>query len=133
MAQIKEVFMRQIENFIEEIQLIFPEIKSIKIFRQKYELVKMTNPTYLIEGFIEYILPHKEEIMSENEDFFKGGGGQDFIKGNDSLIKFRDTMSEIWLQRLSEENKMICWKYFKVFVLLSERYLQEKMMKRKRC
>jgi hypothetical protein len=38
-------------------------------------------------------------------------------------------MSEIWLEKLSEENKKICWKYFKVFVLLSERYMQETNMK----
>ena len=69
--------------------------------------------------------------MTENEDFFKGGGGQEFLNGNDSLTKFRDTMSEIWLEKLSEENKKICWKYFKVFVLLSERYIQETNMKMK--
>ncbi len=125
----KEIFMKQIENFSEEISILFPEIKSIKLFRHQYELVKMTNSKVLIESFIHYIYPHKSEIMSENEEFFKAGGGQDFLVGNDSLTKFRDTMSEIWLEKLSEENKKICWKYFKVFVLLSERYIKENKMK----
>ena len=125
----RQVFMKQIENFIEEISILFPDIKSIKLFRHQYEMVKMTNPKVLIENFIQYVYPHKREIMKENEDFFKLGGGQEFLNGNDSLTKFRDTMSEIWLEKLSEENKKICWKYFKVFVLLSERYIQETNMK----
>lgn len=125
----RQVFMKQIENFIEEISILFPDIKSIKVFRHQYEMVKMTNPKILIESFIQYIYPHKKEIMMENEDFFKAGGGQDFLQGNDSLTKFRDTMSEIWLEKLSDENKSICWKYFKVFVLLSERYIQETKIK----
>ena len=121
--------MKQIENFTEEISILFPEIKSIKLFRHQYEIVKMTNPKVLIESYIQYIYPHKKEIMEENEDFFLKGGGQEFLIGNDSLTKFRDTMSEIWCEKLSEENKKICWKYFKVFVLLSERYIQETNMK----
>ena len=125
----RQIFMKQIENFIEEISILFPDIKSIKLFRHQYEMVKMTNPKVLLESFIQYVYPHKNQIMSENEDFFKEGGGQEFLNGNDSLTKFRDTMSDIWLEKLSEENKKICWKYFKVFVLLSERYMQETNMK----
>ena len=121
--------MKQIENFIEEISILFPDIKSIKLFRHQYEMVKMTNPKVLLESFIQYVYPHKSEIISENEDFFITGGGQEFLIGNDSLTKFRDTMSEIWLEKLSEENKKICWKYFKVFLLLSERYIKETNMK----
>ena len=125
----RQIFMKQIENFIEEISILFPDIKSIKLFRHQYEMVKMTNPKVLLESFIQYVYPHKTQIMTENEDFFKAGGGQEFLNGNDSLTKFRDTMSEIWLEKLSIENKKICWKYFKVFVLLSERYIQETNMK----
>jgi hypothetical protein len=122
------IFMKQIENFIEEISIIFPDITSIKVFRHQYDMLKMVNPRVLIENFIRYVYPHKTEIMSENEDFFLRGGGQEFLNGNESLTKFRDTMSEIWLQKLSEENKTICWKYFKVFILLSEKYIKETQM-----
>lgn len=120
--------MKQIENFIEEISIIFPEITSIKVFRHQYEMLKMVNARVLIENFIRYVYPHKVEIMGENEEFFIAGGGQEFLNGNDSLTKFRDTMSDIWMQKLSEENKSICWKYFKVFILLSERYMKETQM-----
>lgn len=121
----KQIFVQQLENFIEEICGLFPDIKSLQVFKQQYELMKMVNSKVLIENFIYYVLPHKEEIMSENEEFFKSGGGQDFLEGQKDLIKFRDTMSDIWIQKLSDANKAICWKYFKVFVLLSERYLRE--------
>jgi len=121
----KQVFLQQLENFIEEMCIIFPEMKSLQVFKQQYEMIKMADSKKLIEYFIQYILPHKENIMNENEDFFKSGGGQDFLQGKNQLIKFRDTMSEIWIQKLTDENKAICWKYFKIFVLLSEKYVRE--------
>lgn len=119
----RQIFLKQIESFIEEMCTIFPEIKSLQVFKQQYEMLKSVNSKVIIENFITYVIPHKNEIMAENEEFFKQGGGQEFIKGD--LIKFRNTMSDIWNEKLSEENKKIAWKYFKVFVLLAEKYMKE--------
>ena len=119
----RQIFLKQIESFIEEMCTIFPEIKSLQVFKQQYEMLKSVNSKVIIENFITYVIPHKSEIMGENEEFFKQGGGQEFVKGD--LIKFRNTMSDIWNEKLSDENKKIAWKYFKVFVLLAEKYMKE--------
>ena len=54
----------------------------------------------------------------------RDGGGQDELKDTSGL-KFRDNLKILWLDNMSEENKEIVWKYFKVFVLLCEKYVIE--------
>jgi len=119
-SETRELLTRQIENFIDEMCQVFPDIRSLQIYRQQFEILKSLSSRVIVEGFSTYVLPHKDKIMNEEEDFFRNGGGQDFVKGD--MVKFRDTMSDIWNERLSEGNKKVCWKYFKVFVLLCERY-----------
>ena len=116
----RQLLTQQIENFINEMCDVFPDIKSLRIYKQQFEILKSLSSRVIVEGFSTYVLPHKDKIMNEEEDFFRNGGGQDFVQGD--MVKFRDTMSDIWNERLSEGNKKVCWKYFKVFVLLCERY-----------
>lgn len=116
----RQLLTQQIENFINEMCDVFPDIKSLRIYQQQFEILKSLSSRVIVEGFSTYVLPHKGKIMNEEEDFFRNGGGQDFVQGD--MVKFRDTMSDIWNERLSEGNKKVCWKYFKVFVLLCERY-----------
>jgi hypothetical protein len=119
-SETRELLTRQIENFIDEMCQVFPDSRSLQIYRQQFEILKSLSSRVIVEGFSTYVLPHKDKIMNEEVDFFKYGGVQDFVKGD--MVKFRDTMSDIWNERLSEGNKKVCWKYFKVFVLLCERY-----------
>lgn len=121
---IKKIFLKQIEDFTEEMINIFPEVKSLQVFKTQYEIFKSMNSTLILENFIKYVLPHKEKILKEDEAFFLNGGGQDNVKGE--LMKFANVMADIWMNKMSEDNKAIAWKYFKVFVILSEKYQKEK-------
>ena len=62
--------------------------------------------------------------MSQDETFFLSGGGQEEIK-NTSGLKFRDNIKKLWENEMSDENKDIIWKYFKIFVVLCEKYIIE--------
>jgi hypothetical protein len=120
---VKKIFLKQIEDFTEEMINIFPEIKSLQVFKTQYEVFKSMNSTLIIENFIKYVLPHKDKILKEDEAFFLNGGGQENVKGE--LMKFANVMADIWMNKMSEENKQIAWKYFKVFVILSEKYMEQ--------
>ncbi len=121
---IKKIFLKQIEDFTAEMISVFPEVKSLQVFKTQYEIFKSMNSTLIIENFIKYVLPHKDKILKEDEAFFLNGGGQENVKGE--LMKFANVMADIWMNKMSEENKQIAWKYFKVFVILSEKYQDEK-------
>ena len=125
---IKPILLQQIDNFISELCTIFPENSEVQLFGQKYNLIRSANSNIIIEYFVQFVYPHKTEIMSCNENFFLNGGGQEELKDNSGL-KFRDNIRNLWINNMSDENKEIIWKYFKMFIILSEKYIMENMKK----
>ena len=121
---IKQIFLQQTDNLINELCTIFPNHNEILLFREKYNLVKSANSKLIIEYFVMYIFPFKQKIMDEEESFFIDGGGQDEIKDTSGL-KFRDNIKNLWVSEMSIDNKNIIWKYFKTFVILCEKYILE--------
>jgi len=120
----KQILLTQIDNFINELCTIFQNNGEMLLFREKYNLVRGVNSNLVIEYFITYIYPFKKNIMNKEESFFLDGGGQEELKDKSGL-KFRDSIKTLWITQLSEENKEIIWKYFKIFIILCEKYIIE--------
>ena len=120
----KQIFLQQLDNFINELCTIFPSNNDILLFREKYLLIKSANSKLVIEYFIRFIYPLKTKVMEKDETFFLDGGGQEEVKDTSGL-KFRDNIKNLWISEMSEENKEIIWKYFKIFILLCEKYINE--------
>jgi hypothetical protein len=121
---IKQIFLQQTDNLINELCTIFSKHNDILLFREKYFLIKSANSKLIIEYFVLYILPFKQKIIDEDESFFIEGGGQDEIKDTSGL-KFRDNIKKLWINEMSNDNKNIIWKYFKTFIILCEKYILE--------
>lgn len=121
---IKQIFLQQIDNFIEELCTIFSNNSEIQLFGQKYEIIRSANSKIVIEYFIQFVYPNKKEIMNCDETFFLNGGGQEELTDNSGL-KLRDNIKNLWINEMSDENKEIIWKYFKVFIKLCEKYIAE--------
>jgi hypothetical protein len=121
---VKNILLQQIDNFINELTTIFPDNGEIQLFGQKYYLIRNANSKMVIEYFVMFVYPHKTEIMSCNENFFLNGGGQEELKDTSGL-KLRDNIRNLWIKEMSDENKEIIWKYFKIFIMLSEKYILE--------
>ncbi len=126
LSQIRTVFIQQLDSFVEEISTLYPDEKEIMLFAEKYKLIKGANSTFVIESFIQYVLPLRDQILTKNEDFFLNGGGQEAVK-DDYSSKLRDIIKNVWVNKMSEVNKEVIWKYFTVFVRLSEKYAVELM------
>ena len=125
---IKQVLLLQIDNFLKELCSIFPNNGDILLFNEKYNLIRSANSSLIIEYFIQYIYPHKQRIINNEESFFLDGGGQEELKDN-SKLQFRDNIKKLWISEMSSQNKDIVWKYFKIFVILSEKYILENINK----
>ena len=121
---VKQIFLQQIDNFLNELCTLFCKNNEILLLREKYNLLKCANSKLVIEYFIKYIYPFKQKIMDQDESYFLEGGGQDDIKDNSGL-KLRDNIKQLWISQMSDDNKTIIWKYFKVFILLCEKYVAE--------
>jgi hypothetical protein len=127
-TSVKQIFLQQLDNFLNELCDLFPESGDISLLREKYFLVKSANSKLVLEYFIQYIYPHKEKIFNKDESFFLEGGGQEELKDTSGL-KFRDNIKNLWLEKLSDQNKEIIYKYFKVFIVLCEKYVLESLSK----
>lgn len=121
---IKQVIIQQITNFINELNSTFPENKDLMIFKEKYEMLKSINSQLILDYFIQFIYPHKKRIVSQDETFFLEGGGQEELKDKNGL-NMRDNLKDLWTNQMSDENKVVVWKYFKTFILLIEKYIVE--------
>lgn len=121
---VKQVIIQQITNFINELNSTFPENKDLMIFREKYEMLKSINSQLILDYFIQFIYPHKKRIVSQDDTFFLEGGGQEELKDKNGL-NMRDNLKDLWTNQMSDENKVVVWKYFKTFILLIEKYIVE--------
>lgn len=121
----KQILLQQIENFINEICTIFPNSNEMLLLREKFNMIKSMNSKIIVEYIIQHIYPLKQMILEQNEEFFLNGGGQEEIKDDGSGLRFRDNIRKLWITEMIDENKEIVWKYFKVFIILSDKYIKE--------
>ena len=121
----KQTLLQQIDNFMKELVSIFPKNGDILLFSEKYNLIRSANSSLIIQYFIQYVYPHKTRILNQEESYFLDGGGQEELKENNGGLKFRDNIKNLWISEMSDQNKDIVWKYFKIFVILSEKYIIE--------
>ena len=126
---IKQIFLQQTDNFMNELCNII-NTGDMLLFKEKYNFIRNANSKLIIDYFVQFVYPFKSQIMSQDDKFFLEGGGQDELKDNSGL-KFRDNIKNMWLSEMSDDNKEIIWKYFKVFVILSEKYIMETINKDK--
>lgn len=125
---VKHVFLQQTDNFINELSNIFPNNGEITLLKEKYFLIRSANSKLILEYFVQFVFPFKNQIVNQDEKFFLLGGGQEEIK-HTSGLKFRDNIKNLWINKMSDENKEIIWQYFKMFIILSEKYILENMKK----
>lgn len=118
---IKSTFLQQTESLISQLETLFPENVDIRLFKDKYFLLKKLNSNKIIDGFICYVLPHKKKIMEKNDKFFLEGGGQDNL--NNNQLNYSLNLKKLWNGKMSDVNKKIVWKYFQVLIILSEKYI----------
>ena len=126
---IKQIFLQQTDNFMNELCNII-NTGDMLLFKEKYNFIRNANSKLIIDYFVQFVYPFKSQIISQDDKFFLEGGGQDELKDNSGL-KFRDNIKNMWLSEMSDDNKEIIWKYFKVFVILSEKYIMETLNKDK--
>ena len=125
---VKNIIINQISNFIDELDSTFPNNKDIMIFKEKYSMLKSINSQLILDYFIQFIYPHKKRIMEQDDNFFLEGGGQEELKDKNGL-NMRDNLRDLWTNKMSDENKVVVWKYFKTFILLIEKYILENVNK----
>ena len=130
-------FNSQLENLLNDLSDTFPDFMDIKIFREKYYLAKSANPKMIILIFLKYIYPYKEQILERNENFFLSDSLTDNITNNkdiqnelgtdnDFILTKALNLKTLWT-KMNEQHKETLWTYFRVLVVLCEKYVKEQV------
>jgi hypothetical protein len=100
--------------------------KELKLIKEKFTLIKTMNPAKIIEGFLVKVYPYKQQIMDENDDFFLHKSYENDTKNEGNLVKVLK-IKELWETDMDNNTKKTLFNYFKVLIVLAEKYVAEKV------
>lgn len=113
-------FNKIIIGFLEELMKILPEEKNIKVFKSQLSTVEFLDEKKIIKSFIQYGYPYKKQILEKDSSFFLKEGN---VKIEGDYMSEALQLKRLWQTKLSDDNKEVVWKYFKVLVLICEKYM----------
>lgn len=120
-------FINQLEGFVNEILMVFPDDKDFKVLSNSISLLRKTNPRSILTLFLTSIIPYKKFIMSKDEIFFLehefSNDNMNIDVEKNDIVDMTVKLRGLW-SNLSEKNKEMIWKYFQVLIILGERCLQ---------
>ena len=103
-------FNETMEQFLTELNLTFPENKSVIKFQAAFELMKQTTPTKILDNFMGSIKPYSQKITSRDESFIlEDSKNIDALAGID--------LPSMWSQA-SDNTKSAIWQYLQTFVFI---------------
>lgn len=107
-----ESFNELMNQFIDELVLTFPDVKTFKKYQSSFILVKKTQPKMALKEFYASVSPYGEKIMKKDDTFFtEDAENIDFV--NDLKIK------DIWTPDLSVNTKNAIWQYMQTLYILA--------------
>lgn len=126
----KLTVMRSFNNyffdFLNDIELIFPEKKEIKTAKIGFNTIKQSNPSLLIKVWLSNVYkPYKTEIDEENLEYFCHKDYTNDVKTNynEEILSFIDQIRDP-IKNMNEENKKHAMNYIKILSKLSVIYEQ---------
>lgn len=98
--------------------------KELSLTKEKFMLLRKTNPRKVIEGVLVYLYPYKQQIMDNDESFFLKKNYEDDTKNEGHLVKALK-IKDLWESDMDDNTKNSIFTYFKVIIVLAEKYVSE--------
>ena len=100
--------------------------KELRLTKDKFELLRKTNPAKIVEGVLVKVYPYKKQIMDEDDEFFIQKSYDGDTKNENNLVKVL-RIKELWDTDMDDNTKQTLFNYFKVLIVLAEKYVAEKV------
>jgi len=100
--------------------------KELNLTKEKFLLLRKTNPRKVIEGVLVFVYPYKKQIMEEDEQFFLSKNYEEDTKNEGHLVKALK-LKELWDTDMDDNTRQTLFTFFKVFIVLAETYVNEKV------
>ena len=91
-------------------------------YHSHFERLIKINSLLPIQHFLEYGMPHREEIINKNESYFSNHNNHvNNFDNNDNLINEILKLEDVYF-KLSPESQEEIWNYFQAMVIITEEY-----------
>ena len=116
-------FNQHFEEFIEDIQSVFPDDDEVKTMKNLLYIIKKTNPRLILETWNSYItIPYREPIEKSDISFFIN---KDYTELNivitDNISNFIERLRG-YVRNMTEQNQQKSMQYVKNLCNLTKLY-----------
>ena len=110
-------------EFIDDIIRIFPNDQDLKVYKAGIQTAIVLDNKYIITRFNDSIVDkYGKQLLERNDTFFLNHDYIDVISYNKEYNALILKVKNAW-SSMNNENKEIMWKYFKILILLSNKYV----------
>jgi hypothetical protein len=115
-------FNKHFDEFIEDVQSVFPEDDEVKTMKNLLFLFKKTNPRLVLEYWNTYIhVPYKEPIENGDISFFVNKDYSADVTMTDGISSFIERLRG-YVKNMTEENQQKSMKYIQNLCNLTKLY-----------
>ena len=110
MATTINAFNEMMGQFLTELNLTFPENKSVLKFQAAFEIMKQTSPSKILDNFMVSVKPYAKKIMSKDDSFI--------LEDSKEISGLKDIdLSSMW-KEASDNTKSAIWQYLHTLFIL---------------
>lgn len=125
-ATILKAFNNQFEEFLEDVEILFPDNRDIKTSKTGLLMLRKANPKKIVSVWYRYVcLKYEDEIENENLDYFLTKDYSSDLKmdegATDKVMEAIDKIREP-LRQLEPDNRKKTLQYLKNLNQLSKIY-----------
>ena len=117
-----DTFFKQFGDFLKQLEAMYPDDMDFPVFITTLSVLRTSNPIIVVKFVKESIVDsYKDKILNRDESFFIE---EDYTKHGDVNLDVVQKLKK-YVKDMSPTSKDVVWKYFKVFILLCEKYINE--------
>lgn len=114
-------FTTQLINFFDELCVVFPEEKDIKMATEGLKGVKKINPRLMLDLFVEHVYNDcSTAIYEKNVEHFIAVANQKIATKFNEILSALALFHKHWYT-LSPQNQDVIWKYLQILCKLAEK------------
>ncbi len=115
-----QLFNNKMNEFIRDLITVFPDDKDFKLFKNSFDLLKITNEEQPCKVFYTVTQKFKKNILEKNEKFFLENDYSDIIENDtDVTTSLINKLKTYWT--LLENDKQTVWNYLIILVKLADK------------
>ena len=101
-------FNELMQQFLDELEIAFPEDSKLKKHQSNFSILKKANARKPLNSFMEAVTPHATKIMAKDESYF--------LESTDKFITDLDIKTK-W-ETCSENTKSAIWQYLQTLYII---------------